>query len=113
MLEEPIGHFFINLSQIFLNLALKSFDGLDDFVGIFFHVGSEYEILGNSFVLVHLNVTRLKDMRPDGDFALDFRFVNGPERIPLTGTEVRELYIFGGESNMDIQGSFLSDFHEN
>lgn len=113
MFEKSIWHLLVCMTQILLNLTFKSLNHFYDFISIFFHVSGKLKILTERFVLIHLNVSWLKDMRSNCNFTLNFFFINQPYWTPFTSEKISQLYIFRCECNMNIQRSLFSDFHKN
>lgn len=85
-----------------MNLTLDALDGFDYFYGILLHVCWKGKLLGEGFILVHLNVTGLENMGPDWNSALNFTFVDYPDGIPLSCRKVGKLYVFGCVSDMNV-----------
>ena len=113
MFKKSILHILVCLTQILLNLTLKSLNYFYDFVSILLHVSCKLEIFTERFFLIHLNVSWLENMWPDWDFTLNFIFINQPDWSPFSSGIVSQLYVFRCEYDMDIQRTFFSYFHEN
>ena len=103
LFEVFVWHFIVDSVKGLLELAFKLFNDGDNVMGVFFHIGCEFEFLFQLFFLVELYVTTFEEVCSNTNNTFDLVLCNAPFGNPLACVEICQVSnIFRSESNMNV-----------